>query len=663
MIVSRPPIFSRYFLMSNLSLSYTSYRDKANGVKRLKIMRGLTITILIFGLVLSLGWINGFSSAETLSERLVDYDISVKLNSTDMTLTGSEWVSWTNPGQKPVSELYFHLYPNAFRSKESTFIQESGGKLRRDNMIGNTSGEMVIKEIRLFQGPDITNTLQYAQPDDQNENDRTVAFVTLPSPIEPGEKVTLSINFTVKLPKVFARMGYYDDFVMAGQWFPKLAVYEPVGRRGLSEEGWNAHQYHGNSEFYADFGTYQVSINAPENYVIAATGFPVGDPLTEQNGTKTWKYAANDVHDFGWSASPHFVYAEKSFSSPNVPGVKIKLYLDPVHGHLKDRYFKAATSSLNLLSEWYGSYPYTTLSIIVPPAGAGGAAGMEYPTLITAWDAKQEEPGESLERVVVHEIGHQYWYGMVASNEFEEAWLDEGFTSYVEDKVMNQAYKSPDYLSFEATTIIHPEPLVYPSWHFSHYNSYASNVYSRGKLVLHSIERQLGETKMKSIMNAYFQRWKFGHPNTRDFQQVLEEETGKDWTAFFNNYIYGSELVDYAVTQIKVNPIQEKDLTLYESLVSIEQKGGSYPSIPIQFGFQNGTSHMKLWNGKEEKIRFRIINDSPVKWVRIDPELTIVIESRHLNNFLRAEIDTKQYNRWNSYSINVLQMFFHWLGW
>jgi hypothetical protein len=629
----------------------------------LKDMRKVIVCLLILSFILSLGWINTLESAETLSQRLVNYDISVKLDSTEMKLTGTEWVSWTNPGEKPVSELYFHLYPNAFQSKDSTFIQESGGKLRRDEMIENTSGEMVIKQIRLLQGADITNTLTYVQPDDQNEHDRTVAFVKLPSPVDPGEKVTLNISFTVKLPKVFARMGYYDDFVMAGQWFPKLAVYEPVGQRGVSEEGWNAHQYHGNSEFYADFGTYQVSINTPENYTIAATGFPVGNPVTEQNGSKTWRFAANDVHDFAWSASPHFVYVEKSFSSPNVPGVKIKLYLDPVHKNLKDRYFKAAIASIDLLSEWYGSYPYSTLSIIVPPAGAGGAAGMEYPTLITSWDATEENPGQSLERVVVHEIGHQYWYGMVASNEFEEAWLDEGFTSYVEDKIMKQTYQSYDYLPFEAATIIHPEPLVFPSWHYRHYESYASNVYTRGKLILHSLERQLGEAKMKSIMQTYYQQWKFGHPNTRDFQQVLEGETGKDWSAFFNAYIYGSSMVDYAVTKIKVNPIQENGRTLYESLVFIEQRGGSYPSVPIKFGFPDGSSHMKLWNGKEERIRFRIVNDSPVEWVRIDPELTIVIENYRLNNFLRTEIDTKQQSRWNSYIVNVLHTLFHWLGW
>jgi hypothetical protein len=621
----------------------------------------LIASILLFFLPLLS---TGSGSAEPLSDRLVHYDISVKLDADQKKLHGTQWVTWTNPGQKPVSELYFHLYPNAFRSKQTTFNRESGGKLRRDVMHEDSSfGDMTIKQIRILQGPDITKTLQYVQPDDQNEQDQTVAYVTLPTPLQPGEKVSLNLEFTVSLPQVFARMGYYGDFVMAGQWFPKLAVYEPIGRRGVTEEGWNAHQYHGNSEFYADFATYQVSINAPKNYTIAATGFPVGDTTLEQNDTKTWNFAANDVHDFAWSASPHFVHIDKSFSSENVPGVKIKLYLDPSHQHLKERYFKAATASLEMLSDWYGAYPYSTLSIVVPPSGAGGAAGMEYPTLVTAWDASNESPGEELERVVVHEIGHQYWYGMVASNEFEEAWLDEGFTSYVEDKIMKAAYQSLEYFPFEATTITRPEPLVHHSWNYSGYDSYASNVYTRAKLVLHSLERQIGEPTMKAVLRTYFDRWKFGHPNTRDFQRVVEEVTFKDWTAYFNAYIYGSSMVDYAVKQIQVNRIDEQGKTMYESLIYIEQNGGAYPSVPIQIGFKDGTNHTKQWSGKEEKIRFRIMNNTPVEWVHIDPQLSIVIENQHLNNFMRAEIDNLLHTRWTAYSINILHSLFQWLGW
>ena len=130
------------------------------------------------------------------------------------------------------------------------------------------------------------------------------------------------------------------------------------------------------------------------------------------------------------------------------------------------------------------TYPYSTLSIVVPPKGGNGAGGMEYPTLITAFAAENDNPGYDLERTVVHEIGHQYWYGMVASNEFEEAWLDEGFTSYAEDKVMESEYGVEPNLPVEASYMTDPAPLKQLSWSYHSHNNYAENVYMRAKLVL-----------------------------------------------------------------------------------------------------------------------------------------------------------------------------------
>src|SRR5690606_17431001 len=355
------------------------------------------------------------------------------------TLSGDQTVTWTNPGKKTVSELYFHLYPNAFEGPKTTFMRESGGQLREDKATADSIGSMTLTSIIAEDGSSLLPRLQFVSPDDGNPDDRTLATLRLPSPVPPGGSVTLRIGFDVKLPYVFARMGYAGDFVMAGQWFPKLAAYETTGTRGRKQEGWNTHQYHGNSECYSDFGIYNVRIHVPETYKVAATGFPAGTPYLK-DGMKTYHYYADDVHDFAWAASPDFVVVEEAFSSRGIPGVRIKLYLDPAHAHLRERYMHAAKSSLAKYAEWYGPYPYSTLCVIVPQKGANGAGGMEYPTLITAFAAEDDNPGFSLERTVVHEVGHQYWYGMVATNEFEEAWLDEGFTSYAEDKVMEAIY-------------------------------------------------------------------------------------------------------------------------------------------------------------------------------------------------------------------------------
>ena len=490
-----------------------------------------------------------------LSKRVTEYHIDVALDAEAKTLRGDQTVTWTNPGKKTVSELYFHLYPNAFESPRTTFMRESGGKLREDKATADSVGSMTLTSIVAEDGGSLLPRLQFVSPDDGNKDDRTLAKLRLSDPVPPGGSVTLRMTFDVKLPAVFARMGYAGDFVMAGQWFPKLAVYETAGMRGRKQEGWNAHQYHGNSEFYGDFGIYNVRIRVPESHTVAATGFPAG-AVAVKDGVKTYHYYADDVHDFAWAASPDFVFVEEAFSSRGIPGVRIKLYLDPAHAHLRERYMHAAKSSLAKYAEWYGEYPYSTLSVVVPPKGGNGAGGMEYPTLVTAFAAEDDNPGFSLERTVVHEIGHQYWYGMVATNEFEEAWLDEGFTSYAEDKVMDAIYGIEPNLPVEASYMTDPAPLNQVSWNYHSHDHYAENVYMRAKLVLLGIEKRAGEKAMARIMRTYFQTYKFKHPSAQNFQAVVEKVTGSDWDDYFDAFVYGSEMADVSIESIAVKPIK-----------------------------------------------------------------------------------------------------------
>ena len=198
------------------------------------------------------------------SDRIVDYRISVALDPVKHVLTGRQTLTWRNPSTTDaVSELQFHLYLNAFKNTKSTFVKESGGQLRGDEMAKDGWGWIDITSIATSAGADLKPTLAFIQPDDGNKDDQTVARVTLPEPVPPGGSVTLELAFTSKLPQVFARTGHKDDFYLAGQWFPKLGVYEPAGMRGRETGGWNCHQFHANSEFYADFGTYAVDITVP----------------------------------------------------------------------------------------------------------------------------------------------------------------------------------------------------------------------------------------------------------------------------------------------------------------------------------------------------------------------------------------------------------------
>ncbi|NIK79855.1 hypothetical protein FHS15_005022 [Paenibacillus castaneae] len=599
---------------------------------------------------------------QSLSKRIVEYHIDVQLREDAKHLDGEQTVTWINPGKKTVSELYFNLYPNAFQSGKTTFMQESGGKLRQDKATSNSIGYMKLLTLQTEGGESLLPRLQYAQPDDGNENDFTLARIRLPEPVAPGESVTLRMSFEVKLPEVFARMGYSGDFVMAGQWFPKVAVYETVGTRGRAEEGWNAHQYHGNSEFYSDFGIYSVRIHVPESYTVAATGFQT-KAIEMKDQTKIYQFYADDVHDFAWSASPDFVYEETAYSDTGIPGVRIKLYLDPSHAALKDRYMHAAKSALSSYAKWYGEYPYSTLSIVVPPKGAGGAGGMEYPTLVTAFAAESTNPGYDLERTVVHEIGHQFWYGMVASNEFEEAWLDEGFTSYAEDKVMETAYGLSSNLRVEASYMTDPAPLKQLSWSYRSHTQYAENVYMRAKLVLIGIENQVGSRTMQKIMRTYFQKYKFKHPSTADFQRVVEQVTKTKWNDYFRHYVYDDQMADFSVDSIQVKPVMQNGIQMYESVVLISKNGGSNGVIPIVLQFTDGTKITKRWNAEDMHIQYKQLHSAPLSWVYIDPDHSNVLDNKLINNYMQAQLPEETRTRWSLGIVTIIEGLIGTLGW
>jgi hypothetical protein len=566
-----------------------------------------------------------------LSDRVTEYHIAVSLDEGG-SLSGQQTVTWKNPGRKAVSDLYLHLYPNAF-SPGSTFLKESDGELRGDKMKAGSYGNMQLTALTTEEGETLLPRLHYVQPDDGNRNDKTLATFRLPHAVKPGMSITLHMQFTVKLPDVFARMGKADKFVMAGQWFPKVAVYETAGMRGRTTEGWNLHQYHGNSEFYADFGIYSVRIDVPESYKVAATGFQTKTPVIKE-GRKTFQFYADDVHDFAWSASPDFDYVEDTFSAEGVPGVRIKLYIDPLHKNLTDRYMHAAKSALAKLGEWYGEYPYSTLSVVVPPASGNGAGGMEYPTLVTAAAARNDNPGYELERTLVHEIAHQYWYGLVASNEFEEAWLDEGFTSYTEDKLMSSIYGVVPNVPIEASYLTKPEPLEQSSWRYHSSGGYAENVYLRGKLVLTSLERQVGDKTMSKIMRTYFQKYRFKHPSSSDFQKVIESVTKSRWTEFFQAYVERGEMTDFAVDSI--NSRKTKDG--YESAVLLKRNGGSPQPVTVWFQFKDGQSARKRWDGVQTHVQLQIKSSSPLLYAAIDPSTNVVLDNRRYNNYLKAEV-------------------------
>lgn len=597
-----------------------------------------------------------------LSDRIVDYHIQVNLNEELRVLEGEEVITWRNPGKKQVQEMYLNLYANAFKSPQTTFMKESGGKLRGDSATTNSEGYIELTSLETLQGDNLLPRVKFVSPDDQNEHDYTVATFRLIEPVAPGQEVTLRLKFEVKLPEVFARMGYSGDFIMGGQWFPKVAAYETASSHN-KEEGWRVHQYHGNSEFYSNFGVYSVKIHVPEHYVVAGTGM-LTKVASLGKGRKMLSFYAEDVHDFAFAASPNFVTHEASFSSEGIPGVKIKLYVDKEHEALSERYLHAARSALNYYGKFYGTYPYSTLSIVVPPKGASGAGGMEYPTLITALAADQENPGYELERTVVHEIGHQYWYGIVANNEFEEAWLDEAFTSYAEEKVMEHAYGVKTDHRIEASYMTNPAPLKLNAWEYNDHTHYAENVYIRGKLLLLDIEQIIGSDQMTKVLRTYFQTYQFKHPTTAQFQGVLEKVTKQSWQAYFDQHVYSDATNDLVISKIDKRQLTEMEKTIYEYTILLQQNSVVKRTIPIELVYEDGSIVRKLWEtGDEANLHFVERSEVPLLWIKLDPDQSNKLDTKLNNNFMRAELPEQERKAVTITASSLLDLLLRLLSW
>ncbi|MCI0664117.1 MAG: hypothetical protein L0220_23925, partial [Acidobacteria bacterium] len=375
----------------------------------MKMVVVLCLRTLVLFFICLLGF-NKFirnASADNPPRPVASYKIDVKLkldakqHPTD--LEGRQQLTWLNNSPDTITDLQFHLYLNAFKNEESTFMKESGGQLRGDRNQSGEWGWIDVNEMKIAGAEDLTSKIEFIHPDDDNADDQTVIRVPLATPIKPGEKITLEIKFSARLPRVFARTGYWGQFALVAQWFPKIGVWESAGERRRSSAGWNCHQFHAMSEFYADFGNYEVSINVPAIYKgkIGATGKMESESVNGQDGTVNYKFRQDNVHDFAWTIDPNYIVVTRPFKADDqikpaeidqwarrlglpqsqikLEDVSVTLLIQPEHRSQIDRHFFAAFNAIKYFGLWYGRYPYATLTIVDPPYNAEGAGGMEYP--------------------------------------------------------------------------------------------------------------------------------------------------------------------------------------------------------------------------------------------------------------------------------------------
>lgn len=407
------------------------------------------------------------------SPRTLTYEIDVALDPEARELTAKGTLTWRNDSPVSVPDVHLHMYLNAFKNRFTTFMRESEGSHRGNKFAEAHPGGVEITAFRLEDGTDLAGSLEYIQPDLEitplAKDDETVARIPLPDgqAIAPGASATFEIEWVSKLPRVFARTGHGGEFFMVAQWFPKPGVWEPQPAADGEEPawGWTCHQFHGSSEFYADYGVYRVRMTVPEGFALGASGERQGEPTTA-NGQVTYEHLAEDVHDFAWVASPDFVVYVEEFEGGSgtsaeehgyvasvlgrdkdeiaLDPVTVTFLLQPEHADQLERHKQAVFNALTYLGFWFGKYPYPTLTVVDPDHRGRDAGGMEYPTLITGWSRIiRPERQLSPEGVLVHEFAHQHFYGLVGTNEFTSAWMDEGMTTYATAKALMRAYPPP----------------------------------------------------------------------------------------------------------------------------------------------------------------------------------------------------------------------------
>ena len=622
------------------------------------------------------------NSSAPLSQRVVHYEINAKYDAAKHIIDATEVLTYHNLTGQPLDHFPFHLYQNAFQPN-ATWVREAKRAGSRDTAYDKWEakeyGSEEIRSIEVVGQGDLTSQLHYIAPDDGNKDDKTVIDLPVAKPIAPNAFVQFKIAFHEQMPETQARSGWKRDFLLGGQWFPKVGVWW--------QGAWNCHQYHATTEFFADFGVYDVKLTVPQNEVIGASGVEVSS-VNNPDNTKTVTYHGDDIHDFAWSVSPRYKVRESTYQSQSGP-VKLTFLMQPAHWDQAERHERVIRETLDRFEKWYGPYPYKTLTVIDPEPDSA-AEGMEYPTFITGGTNWFMPDGVHLpELVLEHEFGHQYWYGMVATNEFEDAWMDEGINSYTEVKVLDSILgKDKDILNAAGVSmgereeqrlsyisVADRDPMAENAWSYYNSNSYGGVTYGKTASVLLTLEGIVGEDTMNKAMRAYFMKFRFTHPTKKDFLDTIQEVSGKDLKSYFDQAVYGSQVLDYSVLSVDSQPVNwyeenkdtnkdkkekkgGKDDTLYQSYVSVHRKGDFAMPIEIEIKFDNGEKIREHWDGQSRWTRFSYVKKAQVVSAEIDPDHTVQLDRNNFNNSYRVEPSAKATYKLSNYWTFVSQ----WVG-
>lgn len=559
-------------------------------------------------------------SQENYFQQALDYKITVTLDDKIHQIKGVVEMDYTNNSTDTLTEMYFHYWTNAYKDNSSAFAQES--KLSADNcfIFANENERGGYKKVAIFQGVDSLKTKAYkGNPD--------IIYVKLARPIFPGTTSHFTLPITELIPKTFSRIGRSMNGYQMTQWYPKPAVYD--------REGWHPMPYLDKGEFYSEFGNYKVSITLPENYLVAATG-QLEDPAEQQfianqlnsskslvaesskevpipssDKVKTIHFTANNVHDFAWFADKGFLVDGSKIKLAS--GREVKTYTYYLASQLSN--WKYAINYVNRSIAFYssvvGEYQYPQATAVFGPLEAGG--GMEYP-MITIISKTSDTV--ALDNVITHEIGHNWFYGILASNERNYPWMDEGVNTYYEYRYMDQYHpkkRKSDFNLLQAGLRYQQkygfdQPLGLAAQDYSFIN-YGTDIYHKTGIMLSQLANQIGQNEFDKRMKSYYENWKLKHPQPADMATYLSSED-HDTRWFFDRAMHTTYTDDYML-----NKITTTDQGVQIQIMNRGQLGSPFK---IQ-GFKNNNAVWTVWeNGFSGEKQLFIKQSMEVDDIRLN---------------------------------------------
>ncbi len=483
-------------------------------------------------------------------QQKVEYTMDIDFDATKHQYTGKQKLVYYNNSSDTLHKVFYHLYFNAFQPGSSMDVQ-SRQIVDPDRRVGDRISKLSSSEI----GYQKIISLKKDGKNQVYEIQGTILEVDLSSPILPKSKATFEMEFNAQVPIQIRRSGRNSkegiDYSMT-QWYPKMCEYD--------YQGWHADPYVGR-EFYGVFGSFDVTIHLDKKYVVAATGAiqnaqEVGSGYEDKSkglklptgNKKTWHFVANDVHDFAWAADPEYNHDIQQV--PNGPMVHFFFQNDDSFGNWK-QIQPIMVNFFQLMETRFGKYPYAHFSFV-----QGGDGGMEYPmmTLVTSAGGKLE----GLIGVCLHEAIHNWYYGVLATNEGKYGWMDEGFTQYatnvMEDIIYELKSANPQDGEYSGYRRLYKngfmEPMTTHSDHYKRNGAYSTSAYSRGAVFLQQLKYIIGEKPFNKGMLQYFNDWKFKHPHPYDFIRVMEKSSGLELDWYLDLYIGTLQVTDYSISAV-----------------------------------------------------------------------------------------------------------------